>query len=292
VIDMNRTSTTPVATRVERSTLDVYLNQIQRYPLLPRERENELARRTRAGDAVAREELIRSNLRFVVAIAKRYVGNGVALEDLVNEGNLGLVRAAERFDPERGHKFISYAVWWIRQAILHALSEHSRLVRLPMNRVALAHKATRAAREMEQHLGREARPDEIASALNVTAADVEEVVTFSRPHLSLDEPVGDSMDDLTFVDQIEDTNSKQPDSVLNAELTNRSLRRMLEGLGDRERTIISLYYGMENGEPLTLEQIGKRLGYTRERIRQIKEQAIEKLRVKARVMPIGEYANA
>ncbi|HXV13386.1 MAG TPA: RNA polymerase sigma factor RpoD/SigA [Candidatus Krumholzibacteria bacterium] len=284
---MSRTSTMPRATR---STLDVYLNEIQRYPLLERARENELARRTRAGDAIAREELIRSNLRFVVAIAKRYVGNGVALEDLVNEGNLGLVRAAERFDPERGHKFISYAVWWIRQGILHAVSEHSRLVRLPMNRVALAQKATRAARQMEQHLGREAHPDEIASALNVTADEIEEVAIFSRPHLSLDEPVGDGTDDLTFANQIEDTNSEQPDSALNAELANRSLRRMLDGLGDRERTIISLYYGMESGEPLTLEQIGKRLGYTRERIRQIKEQAIEKLRVKAR--PLGDYASA
>lgn len=289
---MNAVAMRPSMPRADRSTLDIYLREIQRYPLIEREKENELARRAREGDRAAREELIRSNLRFVVAIAKRYVGNGVALEDLVNDGNMGLVKAVERFDPSRGYKFISYAVWWIRQSILHSISENSRLVRLPMNRVSLAQKAGKTARRLEHELGREARADEIAAALNVKADEVEEVVAFSRAHLSLDEPVGDDSEDTFFVDQIEDVDTASPDAALDAELEGRDLRRMLRTLTERERGIVTLYFGLDSGEPLTLEQIGRKMGYTRERIRQIKEQAIEKLRFKACTGRCSERATA
>lgn len=278
---MNAVTMRPSMPRADQSTLDIYLREIQRYPLLQRDRENELACLARAGDSAAREELIRSNLRFVVAIAKRYAGNGVALEDLVNDGNMGLVKAVERFDPSRGFKFISYAVWWIRQSILHSISENSRLVRLPMNRVSLAQKAGKTARRLEHELGREPRADEIAAALNVKADEVEEVVALSRAHLSLDEPVGDGNEETLFVDQIEDVGAASPSAALDAELEGRDLRRMLRTLTKRERGIVTLYFGLDSGEPLTLEQIGQKMGYTRERIRQIKEQAIEKLRYKA-----------
>jgi RNA polymerase primary sigma factor len=274
----------------ERSTFSVYLGDINRYPLLDRAREYELAVRSRAGDVSAREELIKANLRFVVTVAKRYVGNGVALEDLINEGNLGLVMAASRFDPDRGTKFISYAVWWIRQAILRAVSENSRLVRLPMNRVALAQKAAREARRIEQVTGREADAASIAASLDVTAAEVEEVTVFSRAHLSLDQTVGQDADEVSMVEQIEDVDGLRPDAAAERALAERDLRRMMQHLSNREREIVTSYFGMDGEEPRTLEQIGKQLGYTRERIRQIKEEAIDKLRDADR--RLSSYANA
>jgi RNA polymerase primary sigma factor len=273
----------------DRSSLDLYLKEIQRYPLLSRKEENDLARRTREGDQLAREKLIRSNLRFVVSIAKRYAGHGVPLEDLINDGNFGLVKAAERFDPERGFKFISYAVWWIRQSIMQSVSNNSRLIRLPMNRVALAQQATRAARELEQDLGREPSAEEIAKELSVKEEEVREVITFSRSHLSVDETVGGDGDETTFVEQIEDESATSPDAGLYAEMLGRDLEDALESLTERERVILSTYYGLGGRTPKTLEQIGHDLGYTRERIRQLKEQAIEKLRARSGVTQIADY---
>lgn len=271
----------------DRSSLGLYLNDIQRYSLLTREQENELARRARAGDANARDTLIRSNLRFVITIAKKYAGNGVPLEDLVNEGNLGLVRAVERFDPDRGYKFISYAVWWIRQAILHAVSETPRMVRLPMNRVALAQRAARAARKLELDLERDPSAEEIARELEVSEREVEEVMGFSRGHVSLDEPMGEGEE--PFIDQLADDNGELPDRDVVAQMLSRDLHRELADLTDRERTILRSYYGLDGEEPLTLEEIGRRLGYTRERIRQVKEQAIEKLRRRPHASQIAAY---
>ncbi len=276
----------------DRSSLKLYLRDIQRYPLLTREEETELAERVRAGDPEARERLIRSNLRFVVTIAKRYAGNGVPLEDLINDGNLGLVKAAERFDPARGYKFISYAVWWIRQSILNSVSETPRMVRLPMNRVGLAQRAARVARSLEQHLGREPRADEIAQELSVKPAEVEEVFAISRGHLSLDEPVGGDSEDTSYVDQIEDPTADHPDRRLYDGRLSRDLRRVLENLTDREQDILTRYYGLNGEEPMTLEAIGSVLGYTRERIRQVKEQAIEKLRTRPAMRHIGDYLHA
>jgi RNA polymerase primary sigma factor len=261
-----------------RNSLDLYLNEIRRYPLLTREEEMDLARRTRLGDAAAKDKLVRSNLRFVVSIAKKYVGNGVPLEDLINDGNVGLVKAAERFDPERGFKFISYAVWWIRQSILVSVSENSRMIRMPMNRVGLAQRATKASRALTQDLGREADAEELAKELGVTKKEIEEVTTFSQGHLSLDQPVHDEGNESTFVDQIVDDKTAAPDTGAYADSLRRDMERALESLTDRERTILTRYYGLSGVKARTLEEIGKEMGYTRERIRQIKEQAIDKLR--------------
>jgi RNA polymerase primary sigma factor len=263
-----------------RSSLDLYLNEIRRYPLLTREDELELARKARGGDMKAQEKLVRSNLRFVVSIAKKYVGNGVPLEDLINDGNLGLVKAAERFDPERGFKFISYAVWWIRQSILVSVSENSRMIRMPMNRVGLAQKATKMSRQLSQNLGREADAEELAKELGVTREEIEEVTTFSQAHLSLDQPVHDEGNETTFVDQIVDDRTASPDTGAYVDSLKRDMTRALEGLTDRERTILVRYYGLNGVKARTLEEIGKEMGYTRERIRQIKEQAIDKLRTR------------
>jgi len=281
-------STMTIAKRSSDSSgLDVYLKDIQRYPLLSRAEEDALARRVREGDPVAREQLIRSNLRFVVSIAKKYAGNGVPLEDLINEGNLGLVRAAERFDPERGYKFISYAVWWIRQAILQSISEAPRMVRLPMNRVGLAQRVSRSARKLEQDLARSPLPEEIAADLSVTEQEVREVLGFARGHVSLDEPMSSDSED-TYVEQISDEDGDSPDRDVFAQMLSRDLRRAMGTLTDRERTILSRYYGLD-GDPLTLEEIGRQLGYTRERIRQIKELAIEKLRNRPHAREMAEY---
>jgi len=273
------------------TTTNLYLREIQRYPLLSREEETALARKARAGDSSAREKLVRSNLRFVVNIAKRYVGNGVTFEDLINEGNLGLLKAADRFDPERGYKFISYAVWWIRQSILSAVSEDSRMVRLPMNRVALAHRATKAARTLEQQLERMPSAAEIAKEISARPDEVEEVTIHSRAHLSLDEPAGTDGDD-TFADQLRDENAESPDAAVYTERLGRDMHRMLQGLPERERVILCNYYGINGRRPRTLEEIGRELGYTRERIRQIKEQAIERLRARPRAQCMSDYLSA
>jgi RNA polymerase primary sigma factor len=261
-----------------RSSLDLYLNEIRRYPLLSRDEELALSRRARDGDPAAREKLVRSNLRFVVSIAKKYVGNGVPLEDLINDGNVGLVKAAERFDPERGFKFISYAVWWIRQSILVSVSENSRMIRMPMNRVGLAQKATKMSRQLEQDLGRDPDAAELAKELGVTKEEIEEVTAFSQGHLSLDQPVHDEGSESTFVDQIVDDRTASPDRGAYAVSLKRVLARALESLTVRERTILTRYYGLNGVKARTLEEIGREMGYTRERIRQIKEQAIDKLR--------------
>lgn len=278
---------------MERSGLDIYLDDIRRYPLLTREEEVDLARRIQSGDRLAREKLVRSNLRFVVSIAKKYAGNGVPLEDLINDGNVGLVKAAERFDPERGFKFISYAVWWIRQSILVAVSENSRIIRLPMNRVGLAQKASKASRQLEQDLGRDVNLDDLAKELGVPKEEVEEVMNFSRAHLSIDEPVHDDGDEATFVDQIVDQTGDLPDRDLYRHQLQQDMALALETLTDRERTILTLYYGIGGAEARTLEQIGAKLGYTRERIRQIKEQAIDKLRTRPKSIElIEDYLSA
>ncbi|HEX5131425.1 MAG TPA: RNA polymerase sigma factor RpoD/SigA [Candidatus Krumholzibacteria bacterium] len=275
--------------RSDRSSLGIYLRDIQRYPLLSRKEEDALARLASTGDVAARAKLIRSNLRFVVSVAKKYANHGVPLEDLINEGNLGLVKAAERFDPERGYKFISYAVWWIRQAILASVSEAPRMVRLPMNRVALAQKATRVARQLEQDLEREPQAADIARVLSVTEEEVAEVMGHSRSHLSLDEPLSGEHEDTSFLDQIEDENAESPDREVFAQMLGRDLRRELANLTEREQFILNKYYGLDGEDALTLEEIGHRLGYTRERIRQVKEKAIETLRSRPHASEIAEY---
>jgi RNA polymerase primary sigma factor len=272
-----------------RDSLDIYLRDIRQYPLLTREEENQLARRAQAGDQKALDKLVRSNLRFVVSVAKKYNGQGVPLEDLINEGNLGLVRAAHRFDPDRGFKFISYAVWWVRQAILHSLSQQSRMVRLPLNKAGYVSKISRASQELIQDLGREPTAAEIAEKVDLTEQDVRDTLRVSGGHLSLNETYSDERDDNTFIDYVEDTDSDGPDTDLYRELLSRDAVRAIETLNERERTILLMYFGLDGHSPKTLEEIGQHLGLTRERIRQIKEQAIDRLRQPGRAQYLAGY---
>ena len=258
-------------------SLDRYLREINATALLTREQEADVARRVRNGDAAALDHLVRANLRFVVSIAKQYANQGLSLEDLINEGNLGLIKAAKRFDHERGFKFISYAVWWVRQAMLQALAEQSRIVRLPLNRAGALYRIGKAARQLHQELGREPEAREIAKRLRMPSQEVSETMRISNTHLSLDEAFEDDESN-TLLDCLEDERSLAPDEATFARTLEDDLRAALRGLEPREERILRLYFGIDCEQALTLEQIGAELGLTRERIRQIKEKALAKLR--------------
>jgi RNA polymerase primary sigma factor len=260
----------------ERS-LDIYLREINATPLLSREQEVELAKRVRAGEAAALDHLVRANLRFVVSIAKQYSNQGLSLEDLINEGNVGLIKAAQRFDHTRGFKFISYAVWWVRQAMLQALAEQSRIVRLPLNRAGTLYRLGKAVRALGQELGRQPSLDEIAKRVKLPHAEVRDTLSISNTYLSLDDPFeGD--EDNSLMDYLADDNAARPDQVTFGHTLEHDLRAALGALEPREERILRLYFGIDCTEPMTLEQIGAQLGLTRERIRQIKEKALAKLR--------------
>jgi len=281
--ELNRRSST------HRGSFDVYLEEINRYPLLDREEEVRLARLAQRGDQAALDHLVRANLRFVVATAKRYIGHGVPLEDLVNDGNMGLVRAARKFDPERGFKFISYAVWWVRQAILQSLANNSRTVRLPVNRAGTVVRVARASRQLEQELGRVPGAQEIAAHLGVAESEVEDAIAINTTTVSLDGAFSDDPEERSLVDSLEDENATPPDAQVYEEGLVSDMARAVQGLPERERKILQWYFGLGGADPLTLEQIGRKLGYTRERIRQLKEQAIERLRNNTRAQHLVGY---
>jgi RNA polymerase primary sigma factor len=249
-------------------SLATYLNEIKAYALLSRDEELELARRIRQGDKDALDGLVCANLRFVVSIAKRYQEGGVSLLDLINEGNLGLVRAARKFDDSKGVKFISYAVWWVRQAIVHALTDSTNTIRLPSGRVTQLYRIRRTANTLRQHLNREPTQDELASALGVTTADIEEIVPIASPHVSLDAPIVES-DDGSLLDVLSDDDAQTPDDRIGTAGLSGSIDEALSHLRDREAQILRSYFGLDGGEPMTLEEIGHTLGVTRERVRQI-----------------------
>jgi RNA polymerase primary sigma factor len=270
-------------------SLDLYLHEINKTPLLTREQERELARRIHAGDKKALDALVKANLRFVVSIAKQYSNQGLSLEDLINEGNLGLIKAAHRFDEERGFKFISYAVWWIRQAMLQALAEHSRIVRLPLNRAGTLYRIGKVSRQLDQELGRAPSAEEIAKRLNISTEEVEDTMVIANTHVSLDDPYSAEKDDTALVDYLTDERQASPDEDTYVAALSDDLERALETLSERERLILSLYFGLGGEEPMTLEDIGKRLKLTRERIRQIKEKAIQRLRHSTRAKFLQGY---
>ncbi len=272
------------------SGLDTYLAEINRIPLLTREQEHELGLRILDGDENAVDEMVNANLRFVVSIAKRYAKQGVPLEDLINEGNIGLIKAARRFDVHRGYKFISYAVWWIRQAILHSLSQSSRIVRIPLNRTGILHQVGKASRELFQELGRNPSALEIAEHLDIKLKDVEIALRTPSTHVSLDEPYDSDSDDNALIDYLVDESTPSPDVPLYEETLGSDMRRALATLTEREQKIMTLYFGLGEEDPLTLEDVGRRLNLTRERIRQIKEQAIARLRHESRAKYIQGYA--
>lgn len=271
----------------ERS-LDLYLKEISQTPLLDRKEEGNLAKRIRRGDEKALHDLVKANLRFVVSIARQYVNQGLSLADLINEGNLGLIKAAHRFDEKRGFKFISYAVWWIRQAMLQALAEQSRIVRLPLNRAGVLYRIGKAARKLDQVLGRNPQPEEIAAKLKLSAEEVRDTMQIANSHLSLDASFG-SDEEGSLKDFLVDEKIEPPDEAVYVNSLSEDMQRALETLAKRERLILVLYFGLEGNEPHTLEEIGKRMNLTRERIRQIKEKAILRLRHESRSKYLKGY---
>lgn len=274
----------------EESTLRLYFDDIAESRPLSREREVELSARIQGGDIVARDEMVQANLRFVVDVAKKYQNRGLSLSDLISAGNLGLLTAAQRFDGTKGYKFISYAVWWIRQSILQSIAEHARTVRLPLNKVSLLKDISKASQRLGQ--GRESDPgiEEIAEELDVPAEEVLETMLSARSVRSLDEAFEED-DERSLLNILADESQETPDADVLRESARKQLEEVLNGLDERELRIIRLYFGLDGNEALTLEQIGGLMGLTRERIRQLKERALSKLRHPSRNQPLKNLAD-
>jgi RNA polymerase primary sigma factor len=264
-------------TNRESQSLDKYLQEIGKVTLLTPDEEVQLARRIKNGDRQALDRLTNANLRFVVSVAKQYQNQGLSLGDLINEGNLGLIKAAQRFDETRGFKFISYAVWWIRQSILQALAEQSRIVRLPLNRVGSLNKLAKAFSSLEQDFEREPSPEELAEVMQVSAEEVVDTIRISGKHISMDAPFAQE-DGNNLYDVLQNDRELGPDQGLVNESLRREIQRALSSLSEREADVVAYYFGLNGMKELTLEEIGERLDLTRERVRQIKEKAIKKLR--------------
>lgn len=264
-------------TNRETSSVDKYLNEISKIELLNPEQEVDLARRIKNGERDALERLIKSNLRFVVSVSKQYQNQGLTLADLINEGNLGLIKAAHRFDETKGFKFISYAVWWIRQTILQALAEQSRIVRLPQNKIGSLNKINRTFVELEQKFEREPSEFEIAEVLNIPFEVIKDFMKSGGRPISMDAPIGDE-EDRSVYDLMQNQDSKSPDDELLSDSLRKEIERALGVLTVRESTIIKMYFGLQGKQPLTLDEISKELNLTRERVRQIKDKAIKHLK--------------
>jgi RNA polymerase primary sigma factor len=275
-------------TNRESQSLDKYLQEIGKVDLLTPDEEVELAKRIKEGDQIALEKLTKANLRFVVSVAKQYQNQGLSLGDLINEGNLGLIKAAQRFDETRGFKFISYAVWWIRQSILQALAEQSRIVRLPLNRVGSLNKISKTFSELEQKYEREPSPEELAEVLEVTTAEVVDTMKISGRHVSMDAPFVHGEEN-SLLDVLENDSEETPDSGLMTDSLRREVQRALSTLTQREADVITLYFGLNGEHAMTLEEIGEKFSLTRERVRQIKEKAIRRLRHTSRSKALKPY---
>lgn len=273
---MRQLKITKSITNREGESLDKYLQEISKENLLTVEEEVELAARVRKGDQKALETLTRANLRFVVSVAKQYQNQGLSLPDLINEGNLGLIKAAERFDETRGFKFISYAVWWIRQSILQAIAEQSRIVRLPLNQVSSVNKISQVLSRFEQENERRPSVDEISEQVDLPLEKIDEALNINGKHVSMDAPFADGEDN-SLLDVLVNDNSPSADKQLVLESLRQEIQKALSCLNERERMIIEAYFGIEQPE-MTLEEIGTKYGLTRERVRQIKEKAIRRLR--------------
>ncbi|MEN3324765.1 RNA polymerase sigma factor RpoD/SigA [Mariniflexile soesokkakense] len=274
---MRQLKITKQVTNRESKSLDKYLQDISKIPLITADEEVELAQRIRQGDQVALDKLTTSNLRFVVSVSKQYQNQGLTLPDLINEGNAGLVKAAKRFDETRGFKFISYAVWWIRQAILQALAEQSRIVRLPLNKIGSINKINKAYSFLEQAHERPPSAEEIANNLELTISDVKQSMKISSRHVSMDAPLREG-ETSTLYDVVNANESPRPDMDLMKDSLNVEINRALNTLSEKEAEVIRNYYGISNEQPMSLEEIGEAFGLTRERVRQIKEKGIRRLR--------------
>ncbi len=285
---MRQLKITKSITNRETASLDKYLQEIGKEELISAEEEVELARRIKAGDQNALEKLTKANLRFVVSVAKQYQNQGLSLPDLINEGNLGLIKAAKRFDETRGFKFISYAVWWIRQSILQALAEQSRIVRLPLNQVGSLNKISKESSKLEQRLERPPSADELAASLDIPADKITTAMKISTRFISMDAPVS-SDEDTKFIDLFVNDDTPVTDAGLLRESLGREIQRSLATLSEKERDVINLYYGIGMNHGLTLEEIGAKFDLTRERVRQIKEKAIRRLKHNSRSRLLKAY---
>ena len=274
--------------KVSSGSISMYLAEIGKFNPLPPEREVELAIRIQANDERAMKELVEANLRFVVSVAKKYQGNGLSLADIINEGNMGLIKAAKRFDHTRGFKFISYAVWWIRQSILQALAEQSRLIRLPLNRVGTITKITRAAEKLEAEVERQPKGDEIGAQLEMSGDEVLMAMQYSRRHSSLNSPFQEG-ENSSLLDIIEDSEAEEPEMKIMLESMTEEVNGALETLSERERVVLEMYFGINRDSAMTLNEIGEEFDLTRERVRQIKEKAIQRLRHRSRSKNLRRY---
>ena len=285
---MRQLKITKKVTNRETASLDKYLQEIGKVDLITAEMEVELAQRIKAGDQIALEKLTKANLRFVVSVAKQYQNQGLTLPDLINEGNLGLIKAAKRFDETRGFKFISYAVWWIRQSILQALAEQSRIVRLPLNKIGSINKINKTYAFLEQAHERVPSAEEIAKELDMTVSDVKESMKNSGRHVSMDAPLVEG-EDSNLYDVLRSGESPNPDRILMHESLRTEIERALETLTPREADVVRLYFGLGHQHPMTLEEIGETFDLTRERVRQIKEKAIRRLKHTSRSKILKTY---
>jgi RNA polymerase primary sigma factor len=285
---MRQLKITKQVTNRETASLDKYLQEIGKVDLITADEEVELAQKIKAGDQAALEKLTKANLRFVVSVAKQYQNQGLTLPDLINEGNLGLIKAAQRFDETRGFKFISYAVWWIRQSILQALAEQSRIVRLPLNKIGSINKINKMYALLEQSNERPPTAEEIAKELDMTVNDVRESMKNSGRHLSMDAPLVEG-EDSNLYDVLRSGESPNPDRSLIQESLRTEIERSLETLTPREADVVRLYFGLGDQHPMTLEEIGETFDLTRERVRQIKEKAIRRLKHTSRSKILKTY---
>ena len=286
---MRQLKITKSITNRESQSLEKYLQEIGKVDLLTPEEEVDLAQRIRAGDQIALERLTKANLRFVVSVAKQYQNQGLTLSDLINEGNLGLIKAAQRFDETRGFKFISYAVWWIRQSILQALAEQSRIVRLPLNKVGSLNKINKAFSNLEQEFEREPSADELAEMLEITREEVETTLSVAARHVSVDAPFQEGEEN-SLLDVLENRSAPRTDMQLEyLESLRKEIERSLSTLTDRQKDVIKYYFGIGVEHPMSLEDIGEKFGLTRERVRQIKDKAINKLRSASKSKLLKHY---
>lgn len=277
-------------TNREHASLDKYLQEVGREPLISSDEEVNLARRIKNGDALALEKLTKANLRFVISVAKQYQNQGLPLQDLINEGNLGLIRAAEKFDETRGFKFISYAVWWIRQSILQAIADQARIVRLPLNKIGTINRINKAYSALEQQNERPPSAEELSDQLEMPVEDIKKALSYSVRHTSMDAPVGDGDDsNATLIDFIANTDGPSPETELLKQSLRNEINRSLSTLSPRERSVVSLFYGLDDSIPHSLDEIGMKFDLTRERVRQIKEKAIRRLRHTSRCRHLKLY---
>ena len=279
-------------TNRDSESITKYFNEVNKIPLLTSEEENELALKAASGDGVALDKLVKGNLRFVISVAKQYQNRGLPLEDIINDGNVGLIKAAKKFDSNRGFKFISYAVWWIRQAILQSLAEQSRMIRIPNNQTASLYKVNKAVNALEQQLEREPTNEELEEALEGIDINIRDLKLINGRTVSLDSPIGDEDSSLTLLDCTADKNSLSPDNELNKDSMKTDLIKVLDRLASRQRLVITMYYGLLGQQPMTLEEIGDHLKLTRERVRQIKDGALRLLKCRNNSSVLRQHFDA